>query len=139
MIPYAQRKQVRRLWPGEFEASVELAGVRVDAIPLDHGPAQNLGYWIQMGGKTLIHVGDSGPDEKTQATLLGKPTPDVALIPFWWLIEPKGVEFVTKTWKPKQVVAFHFGADDLAKSAAKVREAVPGAWLCFKQGESRRF
>ncbi|MEO8026646.1 MAG: MBL fold metallo-hydrolase [Bryobacteraceae bacterium] len=139
MIPFAQRKQVRQLWPGESAATVEVVGVKVDAVPLDHRPAQNLGYRIQMGGRTLFHAGDSGPDDKTQAALMASPPPDVAMVPFWWLLDPKGLEFVTKTWKPKHIVAFHFGVDDIAKSSAKIRESVPGAWLCLKQGESRVF
>ena len=46
--------------------------------------------------------------------------------------------FERDRWKPKHVVAFHIGADDDG-SVPRLRAAMPAAWICTQQGESRTY
>jgi hypothetical protein len=63
---------------------------------------------------------------------------DVALVPFWWLLNADAVSFVKTTWKPDRVVAFHFGTTDL-DSVSRVEAAIPGTWAATRSFDSRRF
>jgi L-ascorbate metabolism protein UlaG (beta-lactamase superfamily) len=143
MMPSGQKRRARSLWPADGAASATLdagSGVRVDAVPLVHGQVQNLAYRISMGGRTLMHLGDAGNESANYETLQKQgPPPDVLLVPFWWLIEDKAVQFLTQTWKPKNIVAIHFGANDAATSAGKIRADHPGVWVCTTAGESKTY
>jgi L-ascorbate metabolism protein UlaG (beta-lactamase superfamily) len=140
MIPRSLRPQVQELWPGgQHGVSLSAAGVTVDAFPLGHGTTQNLGYRIGMGERVMVHVGDADAAEANFKTLLEKGAPDVAMIPFWWLLDKNGVAFVRNQWKPRRVVAFHFGAADAAQSAGALQKSFGDAWMCIRPGESRVF
>ena len=139
MLPWPFRQQVRSLWPaGKNHARLAVGGANVQAFPLEHGKTQNLGYRISFCGKALFHLGDAEPSEESFRTLLKMGSADVAMVPFWWLPDPKGSAFVREKWKPQHVVALHFGTTDL-DWAKKVQRAWPKAWVCTKQGESRNF
>lgn len=140
MMPYSVRERVRPLRPanGAAAARVEASGARVDAIPLEHGATPHLAYRIECGGRVLAHLGDATASEANFALLAKSGPAEIALVPFWWLLDEGGVAFLRDRWKPKHVVAFHIGADD-AKSVPRVRAAFPEAWVCTRQGESRSY
>jgi L-ascorbate metabolism protein UlaG (beta-lactamase superfamily) len=140
MMPYSVRERVKALWPAEGAASVrlEVGGTRVDAMPLEHGSRPNLAYRIDCGGLTLTHLGDASPSEPNFAKLFAAGPVDVALVPFWWLTSEEGAAFVKDRWKPRHVVALHFGSDDLPAVAVVAKNA-PRTWTPLKPGESREF
>jgi D-aminopeptidase len=82
----------------------------------------------KLGGQNLFHLGDAEPSEESFRTLLKMGSADVAMVPFWWLPDPKGSAFVREKWKPQHVVALHFGTTDL-DWARKVQRAWPKAWV----------
>lgn len=136
MMPSSQRSRVRSLWPADGASTVEAGSIRVDAIALAHGATQNLGYRIAMGGRVLMHLGDAETTTENFDRLAAMPAPDVLLTPFWWLLDDKARAFLTQKWRPRQVVAFHFGASD-QPSEEKLRAGQTDAWLCTRPGESR--
>jgi L-ascorbate metabolism protein UlaG (beta-lactamase superfamily) len=140
MIPSGLKPRWRPLWPGQGQpkAALREAGVVADAIPLDHGMpgVENLGYRIQCAGKVLVHLGDAVASAGNFDALLAAGPVDVALVPYWWLMEDPGLGFVRDRWRPRHVVAFHVGAGAEA-DAAGITARVPGAWVCRKRGESR--
>jgi L-ascorbate metabolism protein UlaG (beta-lactamase superfamily) len=138
MMPYDVRERARNLWPATGTSSLEITGVRVTSFPLDHGKTQNLGYRIEMGGRTLAHLGDADPSDENLRRLAGVERVDVLLVPFWWLQEPRTVSFLRTTWKPGNVVALHFGTTDL-DSREKVEVALPDSWAATKPLESRKY
>lgn len=137
MMPSAVRARVQGF--AAPHAALDLNGVRVQPIPLRHGGTPHLAYRIEMGGRVLVHLGDADPHPENFARLLEGPAPHVVLAPFWWALDEKGLEFLVTRWKPRQVMAFHFGADDVAKSAPVVRTRLPDAWLCIQPGEPRTY
>jgi len=140
MIPRSLRPQVRELWTdGEHGLQFIAAGLVVDAFPLIHGKTQNLAYRVATGGTVLVHLGDAEANEANFKTLRARPAPDVAMIPFWWLLSKEGAAFVREVWKPRHIVAFHFGAADAREAAPSLAKAFPNAWLCVKAGESRSY
>ena len=118
LLPVTAAREVQNCWP----ASLSL-----------------LGFRVFVGNRVVIHLGDAQPNRANFDKLLASQPPDVALVPFWWILDEQGLAFLTHRWKPRQVVAFHFGAADTAKSAGKVRATWPGAWLCTKPGDSRAY
>jgi L-ascorbate metabolism protein UlaG (beta-lactamase superfamily) len=111
----------------------------VDAFFLEHGQTPHLGYRIDCGGRTLAHLGDAAPSEANFTRVLqAAPSPDVALVPHWWLTDEDGLRFVTRRWKPGHVVAIHLGGGD-AQSVSAIRSRAPEVWLCTRAGESRTY
>ncbi len=139
MIPSALRDRTRNLWPAGAEPShLEAGGARVTAFPLKHGSTQNLGYRLELAGKSVAHLGDADPSEENFRRLTTARGVDVAMVPFWWLLDPKALAFLRTTWKPRNAVALHFGITDL-DSLAEVQAAWPGVWAATKQFESREY
>ena len=142
MMPREVRGQVRPL--SAASPRIEAGSARVEALGLTHGappgapPTPHHGYRIACGSRVLAHLGDSSPGEANFAALLAAGPVDVAMVPFWWLLDAGGRAFVLERWKPKHVIAFHLGADD-ASSAAEVARLVPAAWVCTRQGETRSY
>ena len=141
MFPFDVRERVRPLWPAAGAATVRLEaqGAVVDALPLDHGaPVENLAYRISCGDRVLVHLGDAAPSASNFARLAATGAPDVALLPFWWLLDDAAVRFVKDVWKPRHVVALHLGASDM-EHAAGISARLPGTWVCTEPGAGRVF
>jgi L-ascorbate metabolism protein UlaG (beta-lactamase superfamily) len=141
MMPYDVRDRARNLWPDAgATSSLEVAGVKVTAFPLVHGKTQNIGYRIELGGRSIAHLGDADPSEENCRRLAAAGSVDVALVPFWWLQESRAVSFLKTIWKPANVVAFHFGTTDLdSREKVEVEATLPNLWAATKPGESRRY
>jgi len=84
--------------------------LRFEAVFLHHGPAspvENIGFLIEIGGLTVLHMGDSQATvEELRAAGLGERTIDLAFVPFWYLIDKRwtpGVELL----QPGGIVAMH--------------------------------
>jgi L-ascorbate metabolism protein UlaG (beta-lactamase superfamily) len=138
MMPYDVRDRARNLWPASGgTSSLDVAGVKVTAFPLKHGATQNLGYRLELAGRKLVHLGDADPSEENFRTLTTAGNVDVALVPFWWLVNEKAVSFLKTTWKPAGVVVFHFGTTDL-DSVANVERTLPQVWAATRP-ESRKY
>lgn len=134
MMPSAQRSRVRALSGGErFEAGAAV----VEVVALEHGRTQNNGYRITLTGLSLVHLGDADVNDTNFRALLASGAADVALVPWWWLTDPKALAFL-KQWKPKHLVAFHIGSEDLP-SVSRMQAAWPGVWAATKQGEQRSY
>lgn len=139
MLPWSQRERVHALWPAEDEnQQLQVGGVSVQAFRLAHGNTQNLGYRIAMCKETLVHLGDAEVSDRDMTVLLQIASPDVAMIPFWWLLDPRGADFIKRKWKPRHVVVFHFGSTDI-DSAKEIQAKWPQAWVAIVQGEARAF
>jgi L-ascorbate metabolism protein UlaG (beta-lactamase superfamily) len=139
MMAWSQRKRIWSLWPvSGRNQSIQRDGINVTAFSLNHGKAQNLGYRISMCGKSVFHLGDADGSPADQAALMRMGRADIAVVPFWWLLDPQTAPFVRKRWKPRHIVAVHFAAHE-EPEAQQVRSRWPEAWVCRNQGESRAF
>jgi L-ascorbate metabolism protein UlaG (beta-lactamase superfamily) len=136
MLPYGLRDRVKALSGGARR--VEGGGARVEAIPLEHRAWPHLGYRIDCGGRVLTHLGDASATEANYAQVLAAGPADVALVPYWWLLDDGGRAFLLERWKPQRVIAFHVAVGD-RDAEAKARAAAPGAWICTRPGEARTY
>jgi glyoxylase-like metal-dependent hydrolase (beta-lactamase superfamily II) len=139
MIPAAVRERVRNLWNADGRSSTLVAGgATVAAIPLTHGTTQNLAYRLDLSGRTVAHLGDADPSDENFRKLASAGRVDLALVPFWWLLDAKATSFLKAGWKPRTLAALHIGATDLGSLPA-VQSAWPGVWAPTKPGDSRAF
>jgi L-ascorbate metabolism protein UlaG (beta-lactamase superfamily) len=139
MLPSALRERVRNLWPANGRPStLEAGAVKVSAIPLRHGTTQNLAYRLELSGRTVAHLGDADPSAENFEKLHAAGPVDVAIVPFWWLLEAGATSFVKDEWKPRGLCAVHLGSTDI-DSLPALRAAWPAAWAPTKPLESRAF
>ena len=139
MLPYGLRERVRTLRPKPGSpAQLGVGGATVQAFRLGHDHTPNLGYRISICGKTFVHLGDADDSDASFATLMQAGPVDVAMVPFWWLLNPTATKFLTQRWKPRQTIALHLATTDGAY-AEQLRKKFPQVWVCRMQGEARKF
>jgi L-ascorbate metabolism protein UlaG (beta-lactamase superfamily) len=132
----------------------ELSGVTVEALNLHHGrgrPTENLGLILRLGGLDLLHVGDTvteKSDLRPHHRLLA--TIDVWLLPDWLLGEPAWQQARDRATGDSWLVTMHlaaptappswFGsAGSLEGRVARIRQALPDAWVPLEPLASRRY
>jgi L-ascorbate metabolism protein UlaG (beta-lactamase superfamily) len=96
-----------------------LDDLRAEAVLLHHGagsPVQNIGFVIEIGGLTVLHMGDSQANaDDLRAAGFGERSIDLAFVPFWYLIDKRwtpAIDFL----QPAGIVAMHLpvpGSPDL--------------------------
>ena len=139
MLTYGLRERVRALRPKPGSpAQVGAGGATVQAFRLGHDHTPNLGYRISICGKTFVHVGDADDSDASFATLMQAGPVDVAMVPFWWLLNPTATKFLTQRWKPRQTIALHLATTDGAY-AEQLGKKFPQVWVCTMQGDARKF
>ncbi|MBZ5570557.1 MAG: MBL fold metallo-hydrolase [Acidobacteriia bacterium] len=139
MLPHSLQGRVRALWPDkDHDVGLKMSGIQVDAFALEHGKTQNLGYRLLVCSEVVFHLGDAGASDQNFKPVLQAGHTDVAMVPFWWLLDSKSTAFIKDKWKPKHVVALHLGATD-KESGREIQTHWPNAWVCTKQGEARTF
>lgn len=106
--------RVEQILP-EPGTSVELieGSARVRVFPLSHGTRkyakiQNYGHLVQVGGVTLVHIGDAAMNPADfEAAGLDSIKPDVAFIPFWYFQPGPGTEVINRFLDAPLKIAVH--------------------------------
>ena len=110
--------RVHALWPapGTTERLELGEGLAVEVARLSHGEgtdAQNLGFLVEIGGWTVLHVGDSEAGAEALAELgLAERHLDLALLPYWYLAVDERAPTVRKAIAPRRTFAFHLPVAD---------------------------
>lgn len=125
-------ERVEQIHPADG-ASVELSegSARVRVIPLSHGTRkyatiQNYGHLVQMGGVTLVHIGDAAmnPVDFEKAGL-DSIRPDVAFIPFWYFQPGPGTEVMNRFLDAPLKIAVHIPPGEMDEVKAHLAENFP--------------
>jgi L-ascorbate metabolism protein UlaG (beta-lactamase superfamily) len=122
-----------------------VAGITAELVGLPHAGTrhrvvEHLGYLVEIGGRRVLHVGDTEVSEANFASFrLDTARIDVALIPNWVVTTDEGRRVIERWIRPKQVVAFHVGTDDADRAARNVRSAMPNAVTFTRSLEARRW
>ena len=77
--------------PGQFER-VMVGHVSVHVLRIRHSPTrrlpeQHVGFLVGEDGGTVLHVGDADPAADNFAVLKALPRVQVALLPYWYVLE----------------------------------------------------
>ncbi len=93
----------------------EVNGIKVKAFFIKHAGGsrfrkiENMGFVIEIGGKRILHLGDSDMNAERFAALdLKSMNIDIALIPYWSMLEDPGVSIIKNSIQPKHLLAIHF-------------------------------
>ncbi|MGH7636796.1 MAG: MBL fold metallo-hydrolase [Gemmatimonadaceae bacterium] len=121
--------------PGTIEYT-GVNGVTIYVMRLPHAGEQHhdveqLGYIVQLGGHRVLHVGDADITEATFAPLrLHKSRIDVALIPYWALLNDESRRVIAQYIQPTRVIVTHVDARTAEgrRIADDVKAVFPGAW-----------
>lgn len=137
--------RVRILDPtGNEPATLEVEGIKVAALALSHGSGNmaevtNLGFLLEVNGKRLLHLGDAELNEKSQGPLAKHAIEvDTACVPYWWLLDKDGREFLDHILKPKSVVAVHIPPAEVEEIAHKIRVHMPEVVVFTRPFMSKR-
>jgi L-ascorbate metabolism protein UlaG (beta-lactamase superfamily) len=135
LLPAAARARARAVrWQVGRSETQTLAGVKITFLGLSHGddpPAiQNLGHVIEIGGLTVLHVGDARATAENFAPFaLPARGIDVALLPWWYLTDDASLAVVRAHIAPRRIVAIHIAPAEewrvLPLLHARVPDAVP--------------
>jgi L-ascorbate metabolism protein UlaG (beta-lactamase superfamily) len=121
-------------------------GIAVELLGLPHGGRwrsrgiEHLGYIVELGGRRVLHVGDTEFSEAAFARFrLDTARIDVALLPYGAVTSREGRRVIERWIRPRQVVALHVGEGETERVARAVRAAMPGAITFTRSLETRRW
>jgi len=124
---------------------IQLKGARVTVFPLSHGTRkfariQNYGHLVEMGGMTLLHIGDAATDPRDFARAgLDKVKIDVALIPFWFFQPGPGSEVMTRFLNAPNQVAVHIPPGEMEEVTSYMSEDHPEVLILRNTLDQARF
>jgi L-ascorbate metabolism protein UlaG (beta-lactamase superfamily) len=140
-----QRRLLARTTPPGARRREEVDGIVVDVLGLPHGGrrhrnVEHLGYIVELGGRRVLHVGDTDVDESAFAPFrLDTARIDVALLPAWMVTSREGRRAIEKWIRPRQVVAFHVGEGEQREVTREVQAALPRAVTFVRSLETHRW
>ena len=131
--------------PLKERVAMRVAGVDFEILGVGHGSerfrsVQNLGHIIKLGGKKLLHVGDADITvEVLERFKLNEEGIDIAILPFWFLVEKDGPRIVREYIKPKHIIAVHISPIQIKRVTEQIKEAFPDAVAFTSMLEKRRY
>lgn len=95
---------------GTFTLTDEVNGIKVYSFFTEHSPGiENMGFVFEIGGSSILHLGDSNIDlERFKQLNLKQYNIDVALVPYWYMSDEVGQKIINEEIKAEQLVGIHF-------------------------------
>lgn len=107
-------------------------GVTIELLGIPHGGGilrrqpEHLGYIVDIGGRRILHVGDTGSEEDAfEALRLDTARIDVALLPIGMIDGAEGRRIVSTWIKPRQIVEIHLGRGATTSANAGTMNGTP--------------
>lgn len=110
---------------------LQQGGARVTVFPLSHGvrkyaKIQNFGHLLEMGGITLLHIGDAAMDPTDfERAALRQQRLDVAFIPFWYFQPGPGAELVGQYLDARIKIAVHIPPGEMDEVKTHLEQNYP--------------
>lgn len=127
--------------PDENETEIiELDGIRITVLNLHHGrsrPVQNLGFIVEIDGRTFLHIGDTEVTPAEFGSLgLAELDIDFFFVPYWFLTNPRWNDQMEPAVGSPTFIAMHMPPKDDPKgymadsggfdgTVAKIRSTYP--------------
>ncbi len=132
----------RTVAPGTRRRDV-IRGITVELLGLPHHDLAHLGFIVELGGRRVLHVGDTDGGAATIEALaalrLDTARIDVALLPQWLVTGERNRNAIARWIRPKQVVAFHVMEGEEGRATRAVQAAIPGAVTLVRSLDTRRW
>jgi L-ascorbate metabolism protein UlaG (beta-lactamase superfamily) len=127
-------------WNRFTHRGVEVAVMHLSHGTGRHGDIQNAGHLIQIGGLTVLHVGDAATEAENFAPYgLSGVRVDVALLPFWYWQSRTGRALIAEHLQADVYVACHLPAAGRLGIIEALTDDAPGVLVYDDPGEVRRF
>ncbi len=124
---------------------VKRNGLTVEIFPLSHGSGkyaaiQNYGHLVTLGGMTVIHIGDAAMDSKDfiLANLQNRQI-DIALIPYWFLVQSSGRLLVEQYLNATHKIAVHIPPKEQEQVRQILAKEMPQVLMFDQRMETRTF
>jgi L-ascorbate metabolism protein UlaG (beta-lactamase superfamily) len=124
--------------PGRAE-TITAGGVTVTFLGLSHGTGrvatvQNFGHLVELGGRKVLHLGDSDARPENFAVFdLPRRRIDIALVPWWYLETPEGLDVIRNRIAADKLVFFHIADIELPRARELVARHAPDATIFSTQ------
>ena len=124
---------------------MQLGTARVTVFPLSHGTRkyariQNYGHLVEIGGMTVLHIGDAAMDPTDFARAgLDKMEIDVVLIPFWFFQPGPGSQVVTEFLDAPNKIAVHIPPGEMQEVTTHMSENFPEVMILQTPLDQARF
>lgn len=146
----ALKDRVTAMAPNEGERiESTIRGVRLQSLNIHHGrgrPVENLGFIVELGGRRLLHIGDSEAEAAVFRRYgLATDRIDVAFLPYWYFLDDTQKQAVRAHINPRHVVLMHVppnadAFDDAIRKRGgwrtlrtQIKEEFPGAVFLEKE------
>ncbi len=81
----------------------------------------NIMYLVELGGRRIFHEGDStGKPEIFRSFGLGNGSIDLALLHYWFPLEPMMAAFLQETFRPEHIALTHLPIDKESDAPGKI-------------------
>lgn len=115
-------------------------GLQVSLVRLAHNPSRNfpeehVGQAVRLAGRLVLHVGDADPVRDNFRAAERLAPIDVAIVPYWYLLNEAGRAIVRDQLRARQVVAVHVPPDEAARVRAEIERAWEGAQVFAHAGD----
>jgi len=137
------RKQLKRsgyetgVWSAQTSKNIQIRMSRIGhGTPDRFGWIQNMAHLISLRKKKILHVGDPTNGEADFRRLhLEQEVIDVAILPYWLLIDKNGRSVIEQWIKPRKIIAVHIPLDQEKELKRLIAEFYPNAIVFIKPGE----
>jgi L-ascorbate metabolism protein UlaG (beta-lactamase superfamily) len=129
---------------GNDPVSLEFDDIKVTVVKLTHdgdpaGQTEEYGYVLDFAEKRLLHVGHARLDDQAKAALLATAVGvDAACVPYWWVTEEPGRQFLRGPLAAKAVIAHHIPPADAERMEAELKAHPEGISSFIRPLASRR-
>ncbi len=90
--------------------NLKITGLKINHAGKRHISVENVGYIVNIANKNILHVGDTNWLEEIQLfdqLKLVSESIDIAILPYWMLMDTQASGLIEKYIQPKHVVATH--------------------------------
>ena len=120
------------------QGDIRILATRCDHVnPGRHGSVQNVAYLVTLRGFRILHVGDTHWELAVPAfdrLKLQTHPPDIAILPYWMLLEKRSTVLLEKHINPGLLLATHVPPDFSKTEADKLRKQFPGIQVLTSLG-----
>jgi L-ascorbate metabolism protein UlaG (beta-lactamase superfamily) len=114
----------------------EVNGIKIEILGLKHHDLQHFGYIVEIGGRRVLHVGDTD-DAASAFARIGLDTlrVDIALLPAWMGQGRESRAIIDRWVRPRKLAFFHFADVERDTIFRDILGRQPGATIFHRSLE----
>ncbi len=113
----------------------KIIGLKIDHAGKRHAKVENVGYIVNIGSKKILHVGDTNWLEEIQLfdkLELFKEEIDIAILPYWMLMQNNAADLIKKHIGSKLIIATHISPRIKEQELLKLKDQYPNIHFLTK-------